>query len=79
MRFGRRGLPELVHEFPIDPPVVPFISDKSLRTPAWLLRRLFFHSLPLPVRLQRKGPRLMPRSPVCGFSSPGGAPSPPLT
>lgn len=31
MRFGRRGLPELVHEFSIDPPAVPFISDKPLR------------------------------------------------
>jgi hypothetical protein len=30
MRFGKQGLPELVHEFPIDPPAVPFISDKSL-------------------------------------------------
>lgn len=34
MRFGRRGLPELVHAFSIDPLAVPFISDKPLRAPA---------------------------------------------
>lgn len=60
MRFGRRGLPELVHEFPIDPPAVPFISDKSLRAPACLLRRLFSHSLPLPMRLEGKAPGSVP-------------------
>lgn len=40
MRFGRRGLPELVHEFSIDPPAVPFISDKPLGAPARLLLSL---------------------------------------
>lgn len=78
MRFGRRGLPELVHEFPIDPPAVPFISDKSLLHPPACSRRLL-SSLPTPPQATaEKSPVLSALSPPRGFLSLGGAPSLPL-
>lgn len=79
MRFGRRGLPELVHEFSIDPPAVPFISDKSFRAPARLLPTPPL-SLPTPPRAAaREKPHAQWLSPPSGFPSLGEDPSPPRT
>lgn len=64
MRFGRRGLPELVHEFPIDPPAVPFISDKALLHPPACSRRLLSHSLPLPSDCREKPGAQCPLAPM---------------
>lgn len=79
MRFGRRGLPELVHEFSIDPPAVPFISDKPLRAPACLLPTPPLSFPPPPHAAAREKLHAQCLSPPSGFPSLGKDPRPPLT
>lgn len=80
MRFGRRGLPELVHEFPIDPPAVPFISDKSLARPPSSAPRLPSHPPTPPHPAAEKSPMLHPRSaPPVGPPPEAARPAPPVT